>query len=70
MSENLQQRAQKKVDALEAEIVEIRATAEESKKLRAGLLSKTTIIRKHVEAQQKTWGILHGPMRIGGTWYV
>ena len=49
MSENLQQRAQKKVDALEAEIVEIRVTAEESKKLRADLLSKTTIIRKHVE---------------------
>ena len=55
---------------LKAEITAIRATAEEAKKLRADLLPKTTIIRKHVEAQQKAWAILHGPIRIGGTWYV
>ena len=53
-----------------AEITSIRATAEEAKTLNKALLAKTTIIREHVETQQKAWGILHGPMRLGGTWYV
>jgi len=68
MSENLQQRAQKKVDALEAEIVEIRATAEESKNLRANLRAKATIIKRAIEPSE--FRLPQGPMRIGGTWYV
>jgi len=55
---------------IEAEIVAIRATAEEAEKLNKSLLAKTTIIRKHVEAQQKAWSIQYGPIRIGSTWYV
>jgi len=68
MNENLQ--------PLEAELVEIHATAKEAANLRDELLAKTTIIRSHVKAQQKAWGMQNefrlpdGPMRIGGTWYV
>ena len=54
---------------IEAEITEIRATAEEAKKLHGNLRAKTKII-------QKAWGLQNefripqGPMRISGTWYV
>ena len=46
---------------IEAEIVAIRATAEEASKLNKSLLAKTTIIRIQLPS---------GPMRMGGVWYV
>jgi|TARA_R110000824_G_scaffold354907_1_gene542019 hypothetical protein len=60
MSENLQ--------SLKAEIVEIRATAEELSKLRSDVQTKTTLIKKAINLTQMR--IPQGPMRIGGTWYL
>jgi hypothetical protein len=53
---------------LEAEIVSLRATAEEAKKVRANLQAKTAIIKKAINPSE--FRIPQGPMRIGGKWYV
>lgn len=53
---------------LKAEIVAIRATAEEAWKLNYILQAKTTIIKKAINPSEMR--IPQGPMRIGGTWYV
>ena len=53
---------------LEAEIVSLRATAEEAKKVRANLQTKTTIIKKAINPSE--FRIPQGPMCIGGKWYV
>jgi len=53
---------------LEAEIVAIRATAEEAKKLRADLLTKTSVIKRAIEPNE--FRLPNGPMRIGSAWYV
>ena len=52
---------------VEAEITAIRATAEEAKKVRAGLRAKPTIIEKATAPKME---IPQGPMRIGGTWFL
>jgi hypothetical protein len=53
---------------IEAEITEIRATAEEAKRLRSDLQAKTNIIKKAIQPNE--WKLPDGPMRIGGTWFV
>ena len=53
---------------VEAEITAIRATAEEAKRLRANLRTKTSIIKRAIEPNE--FRLPDGPMRIGGTWYV
>ena len=60
MNENLQ--------PLEAEIVEIRATAKELSELRGHVQSKVTLVKKAINLTEMR--IPQGPMRIGGTWYV
>ena len=52
----------------EAEIIVIRATAEESKKPHESLLAKTTIIKKAITPSE--FQLPQGPTRVGGTWYV
>jgi len=52
----------------EAEIIVIRATAEESKKPHESLLAKTTIIKKAIAPSE--FQLPQGPTRVGGTWYV
>ena len=53
---------------IEAEIIEIRATAEEAKRLRSSLQVKTNIIKKAIQPNE--WRLPDGPMRLGGTWFV
>jgi tRNA threonylcarbamoyladenosine modification (KEOPS) complex Pcc1 subunit len=53
---------------LQAEIIEIRVTAEEARKLRSSIGSKVTVIKKAIDPSEMR--IPQGPMRIGGTWYV
>ena len=65
---------------LKAELVEIRATAQEAKKLRGELLNKTSVIVKAVDNPKPItvwtangpteWQVPQGPMRIGGKWFV
>ena len=52
---------------LEAEIKSIRATAEEAKKLRADLRTKTTVISKAIEPNE--WRLPNGPMFLNGQWH-
>ena len=49
-----------------AEIVSIRATAEEAKKLDASLLAKTTIVK---EALERSREVPSGPILINGQWW-
>ena len=51
---------------LEAEIVSLRATAEDAKKLRADLQAKATIIKDTVANIE----LPQGPMYMNGRWYV
>ncbi|MAH46727.1 hypothetical protein CMI37_12940 [Candidatus Pacearchaeota archaeon] len=50
----------------EAQIVSIRATAEEARKLNESLLAKTTVIKKAIIDDIE---IPNGPMLINGQWW-
>jgi len=52
---------------IEAEIIAIRATAEEAKKLRADLRAKTTVIAKAIKPNE--WQLPNGPMFLNGQWH-
>ena len=53
-------------EAIVAEIISIRATAEEAKKLDASLLAKTTIVKEAIARGRE---VPSGPMRINGQWW-
>ena len=50
---------------LEAQLVSIKATAEEARKVRASLLNKVTVIKKTVSDIQPP----QGPILINGQWW-
>lgn len=50
---------------LEAQLVSIKATAEEAQKVRASLLNKVTVIEKTVSRIQPP----QGPILINGQWW-
>jgi len=56
----------KNENLLVAEIISIRATLEEAKKLDASLLAKTTIIKEAVACDKE---VPSGPIWINGQWW-